>query len=47
MYQGIVRDEERRRAKREQREKDLQESLQRRAEYEAVQKVHKVDYDNQ
>lgn len=39
MYQGVLRDDERRREKMKQREADLQESLRKREEYERVQPV--------
>jgi len=39
MYQGVLRDDERRREKMKKREEDLQESLRKREEYERVQSV--------
>lgn len=39
MYLGVLRDDERRREKMRRREEDLQESLRKRALYEAVQHV--------
>ena len=39
MYQGVLRDDERRREKMKKRQEDLQESLRKREEYERVQSV--------
>jgi protein PET117 len=39
MYQGVLRDDERRRAKMKKRQEDLEESLRKREEYERVQPV--------
>lgn len=39
MYQGVLKDDERRKEKLKKREADLQESLRKRAEYERVQTV--------
>lgn len=39
MYQGVLRDDERRKEKMKKREEDLKESLRKRAEYERVQAV--------
>ncbi|KAH9933379.1 uncharacterized protein B0H18DRAFT_870628 [Fomitopsis serialis] len=39
MFQGVLRDDERRREKMHQREQDLQESLRKREIYERVQSV--------
>jgi protein PET117 len=39
MYQGVLRDDERRREKMKKRHEDLQESLRKREEYERVQAV--------
>ncbi|KAI0731373.1 hypothetical protein C8Q76DRAFT_718641 [Earliella scabrosa] len=39
MYQGVLRDEERRREKMKQREEELQRSLEKRERYERVQSV--------
>ncbi|KAI0653169.1 hypothetical protein C8Q70DRAFT_885695, partial [Cubamyces menziesii] len=39
MFQGVLRDDERRREKMRQREEDLQRSLQKRELYERVQNV--------
>ncbi|KAI0788732.1 hypothetical protein C8Q75DRAFT_807467 [Abortiporus biennis] len=39
MYQGVIRDDERRKEKMRQREEELQESLRKRAIYEAVQPI--------
>ncbi len=39
MYLGVLRDDERRREKMHRREEELQESLRKRALYEAVQHV--------
>ncbi|RPD64184.1 hypothetical protein L226DRAFT_569654 [Lentinus tigrinus ALCF2SS1-7] len=41
MYQGVIRDDERRREKMRQREEDLQRSLEKRELYERVQTVSK------
>ena len=41
MYQGVLRDDERRREKMRRREEDLQASLEKRAIYESVQHVSK------
>ena len=41
MFQGVLRDDERRREKMRQREEDLQRSLQKRELYERVQNVSK------
>ncbi|KAG5721353.1 hypothetical protein E4T56_gene12969 [Termitomyces sp. T112] len=41
MYQGVLRDDERRRQKMKQREEDLQESRRKREVYERVQTVEK------
>ncbi|KAI0687149.1 hypothetical protein C8T65DRAFT_676463 [Cerioporus squamosus] len=41
MYQGVLRDEVRRREKMRQREEDLQRSLEKRELYERVQNVSK------
>ncbi|KAG6888294.1 hypothetical protein C0992_008936 [Termitomyces sp. T32_za158] len=41
MYQGVLRDDERRRQKMKQREEDLQESRRKREIYERVQTVEK------
>lgn len=42
MFQGVLRDDERRREKMRRREEDLQESQRKRALYEAVQRVKPV-----
>ncbi|KAG6861441.1 hypothetical protein C0995_016532 [Termitomyces sp. Mi166 len=42
MYQGVLRDDERRRQKMKQREEDLQESKRKREIYERVQTVEKA-----
>ncbi|PFH51795.1 hypothetical protein AMATHDRAFT_58288 [Amanita thiersii Skay4041] len=47
MYQGVLRDDERRREKMRQREEDLQRSKQKRELYERVQRVQKPDSLNQ
>ncbi|KAH9940868.1 uncharacterized protein BXZ73DRAFT_42330 [Epithele typhae] len=39
MYQGVLRDDERRKQKMKQREEDLQQSLEKRELYERVQSV--------
>lgn len=39
MYQGVLRDDERRREKMKKRTDDLQESLRKREQYERVQSV--------
>ncbi|KAI0766682.1 hypothetical protein BD413DRAFT_605820 [Trametes elegans] len=39
MFQGVLRDDERRKEKRRQREEELQRSLQKREMYERVQTV--------
>ena len=39
MYQGVLKDDERRKEKQKKREADLQESLRKRGEYERVQTV--------
>ncbi|KAI0794093.1 hypothetical protein C8Q74DRAFT_1246788 [Fomes fomentarius] len=39
MYEGVLRDEVRRRDKMKQREEDLQRSLERREQYERVQSI--------
>ncbi|KAF7315203.1 hypothetical protein MIND_00034700 [Mycena indigotica] len=44
MYQGVLRDDERRREKREKREEELRESQRKREIYE---KVQRVESDNQ
>ncbi|KAI0369135.1 hypothetical protein BV20DRAFT_946685 [Pilatotrama ljubarskyi] len=41
MYQGVLRDDERRREKMRQREEELQRSMQKRELYERVQTVSK------
>ncbi|KAJ7782013.1 hypothetical protein DFH07DRAFT_393520 [Mycena maculata] len=41
MYKGVLRDDERRREKMQQREADLQESRRKRELYEKVQRVEK------
>ena len=41
MYQGVLRDDERRRVKMRQREEDLRVSQEKRALYESVQQVEK------
>lgn len=41
MYQGVLRDDERRREKMRQREEDYQRSIQKRELYERVQTVSK------
>ena len=41
MYKGVLRDDERRREKMQQRELELQESLRKRELYERVQRVDK------
>lgn len=41
MFQGVLRDDERRREKMRQREEELQQSLQKRKMYERVQSVSK------
>ncbi|EIW59794.1 uncharacterized protein TRAVEDRAFT_147933 [Trametes versicolor FP-101664 SS1] len=41
MYQGVLRDDERRREKMRQREEDYQRSMQKRELYERVQTVSK------
>ncbi|KAF7308879.1 hypothetical protein MKEN_01088200 [Mycena kentingensis (nom. inval.)] len=43
MYQGVVRDDERRKKKMLQREAELRESQKKREIYEQVQRVHKDD----
>ena len=46
MYQGVLRDDERRKEKMRKREEELQDSLRKRELYERVQKVsenHTVD----
>ena len=40
MYQGVLRDDARRRKKMLQREEELKESLRKREQYERVQRVH-------
>ncbi|KIP03015.1 hypothetical protein PHLGIDRAFT_95324 [Phlebiopsis gigantea 11061_1 CR5-6] len=40
MYQGVLRDEERRKEKMHQRQADFEESQRKRALYEQVQRVH-------
>ncbi|KZT70777.1 hypothetical protein DAEQUDRAFT_667254 [Daedalea quercina L-15889] len=41
MFQGVIRDDERRREKMRQREQDLQESIRKREAYERIQTVSK------
>jgi len=43
MYQGVLRDDERRRVKMKQREEDLRISQEKRALYESVQQVEKTN----
>ncbi|KAJ7224157.1 hypothetical protein GGX14DRAFT_424516 [Mycena pura] len=44
MYQGVVRDDERRRRKMQLREDELQESRQKRESYEKVQPIEKSGF---
>lgn len=43
MYQGVVRDEERRKEKMRQRQEDFERSQEKRRLYESVQKVGKAE----
>ncbi|PCH44434.1 hypothetical protein WOLCODRAFT_76285 [Wolfiporia cocos MD-104 SS10] len=43
MFQGVLRDDERRREKMRQREQELQESMRKREIYERVQHVSNAD----
>ncbi|KAI0358016.1 hypothetical protein OH77DRAFT_1397484 [Trametes cingulata] len=47
MYQGVLRDDERRREKMRQREEELQRSMQKRELYERVQTVSKRAFDSE
>nr|GAT45743.1 predicted protein [Mycena chlorophos] len=46
MYQGVLRDDERRRKKMEKREAELRESQKKREIYEKVQKVQQTEDDS-
>lgn len=43
MYEGVLRDDERRKEKQLQRKAELEESRRKREIYESVQNVHRVD----
>jgi protein PET117 len=43
MYQGVLRDDERRREKMKQRQEDFERSQEKRRIYEAVQKVGRAE----
>lgn len=43
MYEGVLRDDERRKEKQLQRKAELEESRRKREIYEGVQNVHRVD----